>query len=367
MTEPLIPVKTIPGRAKKGISLRKGVQFLFLTITLFLGIKFYLFVAQLGSGAMPTLERPPGVEAFLPISALVSLKYFLFTGIFNRVHPSALVLFLIICATALVVKKGFCSWICPLGLVSDFLAKLNGFFFKRRWDVPPWADFFLRTVKYSVAGFFVWSIFFKMPVAAIGQFIQSPYNTFADIKMLEFFTKISFTSFWVITALLVLSVLIKHFWCRYLCPYGAILGVLGFLSMGKIRRKNENCIKCGNCESVCPGKISLMDKGRVHSLECSTCLGCVDVCPSKNAIGFSLFSGRMILNQKKIALVLIVFFMGGITIAKGTGHWQNNTSVQAYREHVLSVRMSERIPAKMDPEKMRRMIEKMRRQIPPPQ
>ncbi|MBU4131323.1 MAG: 4Fe-4S binding protein, partial [Proteobacteria bacterium] len=173
--------------------------------------------------------------------------------------------------------------------------------------------------------------------------------------------------FWVITALLVLSVLIKHFWCRYLCPYGSILGVLGFLSMGKIQRNNENCIKCGNCESVCPGKISLMDKGRVHSLECSACLGCVDVCPSKNAIGFSLFSGRMILNQKKIALVLIVFFMGGITIAKGTGHWQNNTSVQAYRQHVLFGRMPERIPAKMDPEKMRRMIEKMRRQMPPPQ
>jgi len=124
------------GPVQPGSLIRWWVQLFFLMITLFLGIKFYLFVAQLGSGAVPTLERPPGVEAFLPISALVSLKYFLFTGIINRVHPSALVLFLIICSTALVVKKGFCSWICPLGLLSDYLVKLNLYLFKKYRDVP---------------------------------------------------------------------------------------------------------------------------------------------------------------------------------------------------------------------------------------
>jgi len=350
---------TRPGQP--GNLIRWWVQLLFLMITLFLGIKFYLFVAQLGSGAVPTLERPPGVEAFLPISALVSLKYFLFTGIINRVHPSALVLFLIICSTALVVKKGFCSWVCPLGLLSDYLLKLNLHLFKTKRDIPGWVDFPLRGIKYTVAGFFLWSIFFKMPVAAIDQFIQSPYNTFADIKMLEFFTKISFTSFWVITALLILSIVIKNFWCRYLCPYGAVLGAISLLSMGKIKRDDTNCTKCGKCEKVCPGKILIMEKVSVNSLECSACLRCVDACPEKNAIGFSFFLGKVPMNQKRIALVLIAVFAIGISAAKGTGHWQNETSVQAYQQHVFRNRMPKRIPVNIDPEKMKKMIEMMQK------
>jgi polyferredoxin len=117
------------------ITVRRTIQLIFLIITLFIGIKFYWFVAQLESGGVVNLERPPGVEAFLPISALVSLKYFLFTGIFNRVHPSALVIFLIICSTAFVFKKGFCSWICPFGLLSDVLADVHSYLFKKQ---IPW-------------------------------------------------------------------------------------------------------------------------------------------------------------------------------------------------------------------------------------
>jgi len=342
---------------------RRGVQILFLIITIFLGIKFYLFVAELSSGAAMTLERPPGVEAFLPISALISLKYLLLTGIINSVHPSALILFLIICSTALVFKKGFCSWICPIGLLSEYLAKINSALFKKELHIPRWADLFLRGIKYAIAGFFLWSIFFNMRVKAIDQFIQSPYNTFADLKMLEFFTKMSFTSFMVITVLLIFSIIVKEFWCRYLCPYGAILGFISFFSMGKIRRNDENCIKCGKCEKVCPGRISIMEKKEINSLECSACLRCVDICPAENAIGFSLFSGKRPMNQKGIALVLIAFFTLGITVARVSGHWQNKVPAKAYQQYLLHSRMPDRIPMKipanMDPEKMKKMVEMM--------
>lgn len=202
-----------------------------------------------------------------------------------------------------------------------------------------------------------------MRVKAIDQFIQSPYNTFADLKMLEFFTKMSFTSFMVITVLLILSIIVKEFWCRYLCPYGAILGFISFFSMGKIRRNDENCIKCGKCEKVCPGRISIVEKKEINSLECSACLRCVDICPAENAIGFSLFSGKRPMNQKGIALVLIAFFTLGITAARVSGHWQNKVPIQAYQQHLLRSRMPDRmpmkIPANMDPEKMKNMVEMM--------
>ena len=83
---------------------RRGVQFLFLIIVCYVGLRFVEFAGWLEKGILPLVDRPPGVEMFLPISALVSLKYFIFTGIINDVHPSGFVLFLIICATALIVK-----------------------------------------------------------------------------------------------------------------------------------------------------------------------------------------------------------------------------------------------------------------------
>jgi hypothetical protein len=67
---------------------RKIVQYLFLATVVLIGIKFSIFVNQLASGMSPTITRPPGIEAFLPISSLISLKYLLVTGIFNHVHPS---------------------------------------------------------------------------------------------------------------------------------------------------------------------------------------------------------------------------------------------------------------------------------------
>ncbi len=343
------------------ISTRRCVQILFLIITLFLGIKFYMFAGQISSGAAVNIERPAGIEAFLPISALVSLKYFLLTGIINKIHPAGLIIFIMILLTAVLFKKVFCAWICPFGLLSDYLEKLHSHIFGRKINLPQWLDFALRGIKYIIAGFFLWSIFFKMPAVDLKQFIQSPYNTFADIKMLEFFTNISAVSFIVITILIVLSVIISHFWCRYLCPYGALLGIMGIFSPGKIHRNDKTCLKCGKCEKACPGLIPIMEKKKINSLECSACLRCVDACPEKNVIKFLIFPGKSPVNQRKIAVVLIVFFALGITASKLSGHWQNNVSVIAYRQYILSSRMQANIPVRISRKEMQHMIEMMQK------
>lgn len=350
-----------PYPADNLITIRLGVQFLFFIICLFLGIKFYLFVTQLASGAAVTISRPPGIEAFLPISALVSLKYFLLTGIINTVHPSGLIIFIMVCSTAIFFKKAFCSWICPFGLLSDYLEKLHFYIFGRKLHLHKWLDFSLRGIKYLIAGFFIWTIFVKMPVSDLEQFIQSPYNTFADIKMLKFFTDISIISFSVIITLVILSVIINRFWCRYLCPYGAVLGIISFFSLGKIKRNEHKCIKCGKCEKICPGMISIMEKMKINSPECSACLRCVNACPEKNAIEFVLFPKKTPMNQKKIGLVLIAFFAMGITASRLTGHWRNNVSVDAYRQYVLRSRILSKLPVRMNRQEMKHMIEIMRK------
>lgn len=342
------------------ISKRKCVQFAFLVIVLFIGIRFYQFISLIEAGIIPDFERPPGVEAFLPIGALVSFKYFLFTGIINNIHPSGLVLFLIICLTGIIAKKSFCGWVCPFGLFSDFLTKIHKKIFKNGFFIPPWLDLILRSLKYIIVGFFLYTIFFRMPINSIERFINSSYNRFSDLKMLQLFTNISGTTVTVIATLLVLSVIIRNLWCRYLCPYGALLGIISFFSFGKIIREPANCTDCGKCEKECPGFIKIREKKGVNSTECIACLKCVDTCLEKKAIGFSYFSGRFTMSSTSMAIFIVLVFSVGIIIAKLSDHWQNNISKQEY-QYFLKTSKSQAGPVeKMSPEKMKKIMQLMK-------
>jgi len=115
---------------------RKIVQYLFLATVVLIGIKFSIFVNQLASGMSPTVTRPPGIEAFLPISSLISLKYWLVSGIFNPVHPSGLIILLSALATGLLLKRGFCSWVCPFGLLTEYLNRLHKLIFRKNLKLP---------------------------------------------------------------------------------------------------------------------------------------------------------------------------------------------------------------------------------------
>ncbi|MDT8379064.1 MAG: 4Fe-4S binding protein [Desulfotignum sp.] len=343
------------------LSVRRWFQLIFLGIVLAMGIQFTWFVIHLEQGVVPDFNRPPGVEAFLPISALVSLKHTISTWTINDIHPSGLVIFLIVCATALVVKKGFCSWVCPFGLFSDILAKVHTRLFHRILTLPKWIDNLFRSLKYLLAGFFIYYIFYKMPRPAIEQFINSPYNRFADIQMLTFFTDISPLALKVMLGLIGLSFVIPYFWCRYLCPYGAVLSVLGFLSIGSVQRDPDLCTRCGACEKHCPGRIQIRQKQKIRSPECSACLSCVTVCPEKNALRFSLPAVRPPFRHALPGIVIALFFTVGIAAARVSGNWQNSIPKEAYLAHVTrppSVQTGGH--PEIDVEKMKKMIQALK-------
>jgi polyferredoxin len=320
---------------KRFLFRRTFVQVLFTGVVIYIGFMFTLFVHLTGQGNIPGFDRPAGVEAFLPIGALVSLKQFLFTGEINRIHPAGLVLFLLICITALFAKKGFCSWICPIGFLSETLSKAHFMVFRKGFVLPVLLDRLLRSLKYIIAGFFIWIIYFQMPMDSVEQFIQSPYNRFSDITMLKFFTRMSTATFFVLVILAVLSVLVRNFWCRYLCPYGALLGLIGLFSLGGIRRSGEHCTGCGKCEKKCQGLIKIREKESVRSLECSACLECVKHCPGKDVLRFSIFPGKVALSEQTLCICFVVLFVLGIAAAKISGHWQNDISKQEYVYHGL--------------------------------
>ncbi|HYQ48224.1 MAG TPA: 4Fe-4S binding protein, partial [Thermodesulfovibrionales bacterium] len=154
---------------------RYAVQWGIFFFLVYAGYRFYFFVEHFlayGSALQGTEEailrnRFPSVEGFLPIGALMALKLWVTEGIFDNIHPAALVILAAALVLALVLKKSFCGWICPVGAISDSVGKLGRKIFKRNLTVPRYADYVLRSLKYFLMAFFIYVVVLKMPAAAI--------------------------------------------------------------------------------------------------------------------------------------------------------------------------------------------------------
>ena len=127
-----------------------------------------------------------------------------------------------------------------------------------------------------------------MTAQELGEFLVSPFGIVADVKMLNFFRNMGTLGIVVMAALVVLSVLIQNFWCRFLCPYGALMGIVSIFSPVKIRRDAQACIDCGKCNKACPSQLPVDRLVQIRSVECTGCMECVAVCPAENALQLSL-------------------------------------------------------------------------------
>jgi len=310
---------------------RSVVQYAFAILCIWIGIEFSLFMAWGESGGQDSFfPRPPGAEGFLPISALMSLKYWLETGIINAIHPSGLFILLAIIGVSIVLKKAFCSWLCPIGTLSESLWMLGRKIFKKNWTLPRWLDYPLRSLKYLLLFFFAWSIA-RMDAGELAGFIYSPYNKVADIKMYLFFAGITGTALGTIGILMLLSVFVKNFWCRFLCPYGALLGIAGWLSPLKVTRTASTCIDCELCSKACPADIKVHTAVRVWSDECSSCLACVQACPVKDTLEVRARKKGRAVPAWVLGTLVVGFFVAVTGAAMLTGHWQNTISRQEYQ------------------------------------
>jgi len=321
-----------------GQKIRFYIQMLFFGVVLWIGFEFYGFVRYLESGGAGLhFFRPPGVEGFLPISALISLKYWILTGVLNDIHPSGLIIFILILFLGLFLKKSFCSYICPVGLISESLWPLGRKLFKRNIHVWRWLDYPLRSLKYILLLFFLWAVLVQMDVLSLEKFIYSPYNRVADIKMLYFFTHIDRFTLWTLIILVALSVIIKNFWCRYLCPYGALLGFLSFFSPVKVTRNEATCTDCQVCTDACPHTIKVHSHLRVISDECTACGLCVAACPEENTLDLKISKQGKRIPPWVFGLTVLLFFFFGTLLARATGNWHNGISEQEYMRRIQEI------------------------------
>ncbi|SCY07319.1 4Fe-4S binding protein [Desulfoluna spongiiphila] len=319
------------------ISPRRMSQLFFISLTLFIGWRFALWATALEQGRLPSVTRPPSVDAFLPLSGLMNLKYTLGTGTIHGAHPAALLLFLAVCASALLVKKGFCSFVCPVGFAGEMAGRL-GNMAKLARPLPRFLDIPLRGIKYMLLGFFLWNILVNMPVPAIRGFLSNSYNLTADIRMFRFFTEPSTGSLITLGLLLGLPVLIKNGWCRYLCPYGALLGLLSFFSILKIHRNDQACTHCGRCAKACPSSLAVDKKRTMVSDECTGCLTCVESCPEKEALRLSTSPTGAAWSPRTVALLMVMLFLLTAGAGRLSGNWKSHTSNRTIMMEVMKMK-----------------------------
>jgi len=225
-----------------------------------------------------------------------------------------LVVFATVAAFTMVVGRVFCGWLCPLGFTQELLAKLSlwtrrlknqtavlyvryflgvfflGVIFYSSYKTKPATFSFIEhamvfyTIGLSLIVLTVltipsWDWFFKrfryvLLVTIVSIYV---YGVYANGPFCVFFTAyVEWASLISCFGVLLISVILMNAWCRYMCPEGAMLGLLANRSAWQINR-NDKCIHCRSCESVCP--VECITEGIRDRRTCLYCGRCVDVCP----------------------------------------------------------------------------------------
>jgi polyferredoxin len=193
---------------------------------------------------------------------------------------------------AFVLAVGFgpviCGWVCPLGSVQEWVAGIGRRIFKHKHNnfIPYKYDRFLRYIRYFIL---IWVIYM---VAVTSKLVFADIDPYAAMFHL-FSDELAAGGLIVLAITLATSLLVERPWCKYACPYGALLGISNIFRVFKIRRNNETCINCNRCTDICPMNIEV-DQGEViRDHQCISCLKCSseEACPVQKTVGFTIGRG----------------------------------------------------------------------------
>jgi polyferredoxin len=274
-------IKLIHRRLRAAIQLFYFLLFPSAFTAAFAGIKY--IAIQLGSGAI--------VEWTAFVAVLTGLC--LYTVLFGRF---------------------FCGFACAFGSFGDAVHTVYVWICKK-WKKKPvsipseWGRR-LSGVKYAVLALIVLLCFGGVYSNLRG---TSPWDVFSMLHAGNFRLS-GYIPGVVILLLLIPGMCVQErFFCRFLCPMGAVFSILPVFPVFALRRDREHCIKgCSACTRVCPSQVELAEEGSLETAgDCFQCQKCIDTCPKKNIhCGCGKIRGNEIwFTALRVILLLVLYRM----------------------------------------------------------
>jgi ferredoxin len=272
------------GPSWEGAPIRRTLQT--VCLLLYLDLFFRLswpYSALVSHQLLPAKGWLP-VEAFLWLDPLVGLS----TALAARWWNVALIGMAAILLTGLVFQRAFCGYLCPLGTLIDLFDFLVG---KRiPWlktqQIGRWAGvrFYLLAAVLAAAlsGVLLSGFVAALPVLTRGLLFSAgnvQLGLARNWGMVPPMTGAVWLSLALFAPVFFLSFLGPRFWCRYVCPSGALLSLPSLLRRFK-RQVGDTCIACGKCVEVCPFDAVQPDFG-TRTLSCAFCQTCGGLCPAE--------------------------------------------------------------------------------------
>ena len=293
-----------------------------------------LFLALLGIAQERWIGRH-AVSLFLYADPLVGIG----SAIASRALAKPLLLGLVLLLATLVFGRFFCGWICPYGTLHQFVGWAAGRFSKReRLEKNAYRPIY--ALKYVVlVAFLVMAVFGVMQIGLLDPIVlftragatllvPSLDEALRAVHLPALSVRPRFHHQAFVTASLFLGFLslnlwIPRFFCRALCPLGALLGVVSRFSLWRIRKDENACTGCRLCQVECEGAADPL--GEVRKAECYVCWKCVDVCKG-NALRYTFYpsdAGSVpapdLQRRRLLAGIATGLILPPILISAGTG------------------------------------------------
>ncbi len=296
------------------VNIRRFVQFIFLVLFMVIFVRTTLVGEN---------NTEPWATFFFDIDPLVLVSTYIASGsVLQR-----MLLALIVVALTLLLGRFFCGWVCPLGTVFNFISWCRGGPLARLIRTGTWSQWqkskyllligllvaalcglhlvgvfdplalLYRTMATSVYPAFDWSAkqFFGWlydtdpgvgPVRVTK--VSEPVYSFLSDHVLSFdpiASKGGVLIGMLFILLAVLALIRFRFWCRYICPLGALLGLCSKVSRVELYNDPEKCVNCNLCIPYCHGACDPHLQSDWKKQECFVCFNCRERCP-EGAISF---------------------------------------------------------------------------------
>lgn len=308
---------------KKLLNARTISQLVVLVLVLILTIRHM----ELG------VEKAAPIDAFCPFGGVESFLTYVTTGEFlKRINASSFILLGIVLGLTAVFGRVFCGFFCPLGTLQEWiraLAKKMGI--KNEIELPKNIDRWARYIKYGVL---LVIIYFSWKVGDLVFRNYDPYNALMHLGN-EFEEKP--VGYSILGLVLLSSLFVKNWWCRYFCPLGAFLAIFRKISPFKLKRNENTCINCNACNRTCIAGLEIESQAEIKSADCVSCLRCVSSCPNGS---LQANIGTKEINKKTFSWLVAGTFALFIVIAVASPLWKTKESSNIVKEETGEVDMT---------------------------